>query len=159
MTVQTTPKVNVQVHRERYTQLRILNRAFGGGDDTPLASVIRNVFAYAAKQGLVVHEIPGVRINALSDGIAVGFDKAAPTGFSQDGGRALAETIRTYIAGTNTEKRIVNMNHGFSVFRIGGAIAICIGDISKPVRTWPADLAEDFAALIEGALDSIANNK
>ena len=103
----------------------------------------------ARAQGLVDHTIPGVEINSFSDGLAIAFDDATPTGFSHEGIAALAATIRDFVNGTAEAGVFVNLDHDYSVSRRGTSFKLSIPANSASPKTWAADVALDFADLIE----------
>ncbi|OWU84469.1 hypothetical protein ATO6_12310 [Oceanicola sp. 22II-s10i] len=86
----------IQLPRERLEQLRQLSL---GMPDTTMSAVIGELLNLARREGLIGHDIPGVTINALSDGIAIRFEDGPTSGFSFEEAAGIAETIRKFVAG------------------------------------------------------------
>jgi hypothetical protein len=139
--------------QERFFQLQELSDALGG---KTMSETLQALFAAARDQGLIKgHSIPGVevKINALSDGIVIQFDDGAYVPFSFEGARALADTVRQFVAGTNTKPLIDDTKHGFSVRRKGRGLIVTIAfSETAPEKAWNTDLATEFADLIEAAV-------
>lgn len=149
MTIKTN--VNVAMPTERAFQLRELADALGGAT---MSETLQKLFQAARAQGLIEgHSIPGVTINALSDGVAIKFDDAEAAGFTIEGARALADTVRDFVAGTNTTSHQIDTDHGFTVRRKGRGVIVELG-IRKdaPEKAWNFDIAAEFADLIDAAL-------
>jgi hypothetical protein len=139
--------VNVTMPEERMFQLRELSEQLG---NVSMSETMNALFAAARAQGLIKgHSIPGVTINALSDGIVIQFDDGAHVPFSFEGAIALANTVKQFVAGSNTESLITDEGHDFSVQRKGRGIIVTI--TPKSSKAWNADLAAEFADLMEAA--------
>lgn len=143
--------VNVTMPEERMFQLRELADAMGGAS---MSETMKALFEAARAQGLIQnHTLPGVTINALSNGIVIQFDYGTRAPFSFEGARALAETIRQFVAGENDRTLQTNSAHNFSVQRKGRGIAVTISLSETPqIKNWNADIAAEFADLIDAAV-------
>ena len=114
-----------------------------------MSATIGKLIELARAQGLVDHTIPGVTINSFGDGLAIAFNDATPTGFSHEGIAALVATIRDFVNGTAQSKMVHNLDHDFSVSRQGTSFKVAVPVNGPNVKTWSADIAMDFADLIE----------
>tara|TARA_R100000935_G_scaffold43359_1_gene65729 strand:- start:3445 stop:3882 length:438 start_codon:yes stop_codon:yes gene_type:complete len=139
---------------ERKIQLEEIAQLTGAGS---LSAAIGELIKLARTQGMVDHSIPGVTINSFDDGLAIAFDDASPTGFSHDGVEALAATIRDYVQGTAEGGVCCNMDHDYSVSRRGSSFKVAIPMNSANPKTWAADIALEFADLIEAECEKAKN--
>lgn len=136
----------IRLSGERKSQLEEIAQLTGAAS---LSAAIGELMKIARAQGLVDHTIPGVVINSFGDGLAIAFDGAAPTAFSHEGVATLAATIRSFVNGTAEAGVFVNVDHDYSVSRRGTSFKVCIPANSASPKTWAADVALDFADLIE----------
>ncbi len=136
--------------KERVIQLDALSEALG----TPgFSATIGALLASAREQGHIGHDIPGVAINRLSDGIVVRFDEDAPFAMSLEGAAKLAGAIRDIMSGAETGA-IINPNHAFTAKRRGSGFRIVLHSNSEDSeKTWSPDIALEFAELLEMAVD------
>tara|TARA_R100000935_G_C2841561_1_gene171396 strand:- start:2434 stop:2907 length:474 start_codon:yes stop_codon:yes gene_type:complete len=148
MTINIKTNVNVAMPTERAFQLRELADALGGAT---MSETLQKLFQAARDQGLIKgHSIPGVRINALSDGVVIQFDDQERAGFTFDAALALADTVRQFANGTNTTPLFVDMDHEFAVRRKGRGLIVTLNTLEgASEKAWNADIAAEFADLIE----------
>ena len=145
MSTNITP-TNLRLSGERKIQLEEIAQLTGAGS---MSAAIGELIKLAREQGLVDHGIPGVTINSFCDGMAISFDDATPTSFSHEGVAALAATIREFVNGAEQAKVTYNLDHDFSVSRRGTSFKVAIPENSATPKTWAADIALEFADLIE----------
>ena len=145
-------KPAIQLAPERHIQLKEMAANMGGVN---LSEVLAKLIEFAQNEGLITHEIPGVKINALSDGVTIKFDDAAPTPFSFADASRLATEIRDFLSGDRDEKLVLGMNENqemsFGLKGRGQGIAISI-PATSPAKVFDRGLAAEFARLIEMAL-------
>jgi hypothetical protein len=143
----TYPPTMIRLSGERKSQLQAVADALGAAS---LSAAIGQLIGYAQADGLIGHDLPGVKINRLSDGLAVAFDDAIPTVFSPEAAKQLASTIRSFVDGSEKSKCVISMEHDFSVARRGVAFTVTIPFAKNgTTKVWAADVALDFAAMIE----------
>jgi hypothetical protein len=151
MTIKTN--TNISIPTERAFQLRELADALGGAT---MSETLQKLFQAARNQGLIKSQsIPGVdvKINTQSDGLLIQFDEQEPASFTFDAALALAATVRQFANGTNTIPLLADMDHEFSVQRKGSGLRITLNMVKGPSKkAWNADLAADFADLVEAAV-------
>lgn len=142
---------NIMLPQERFFQLQELADALGG---KTMSETLQALFQAARDQGLIKgHSIPGVRVNAISDGLVIRFDDLEPIGFTFDAGLALADAVRHFAAGTNTTSHQIDGDHFFSVRRKGrGVIVELTTARDGPAKAWNPDIAGEFADLVEAAV-------
>jgi hypothetical protein len=142
---------NIMLPQERFFQLQELSDALGG---KTMSETLQALFSAARAQGLIEgHSIPGVTINALSDGLVIQFDDTEAAGFTIEGARALADTVRLFATGANDGPSIIDTDHDFTVRRKGRGVIVELG-IRKdaPEKAWNFDIAAEFADLIDAAV-------
>lgn len=145
-------KPAVQLAPERHAQLKEMAANMGG---VTLSEVLAKLIEFAQNDGLIAHEIPGVKISALSDGLAIKFDNGETVGFSFDDAARLASEIRGFLSGDRDEKLVLSMNAkqqiNFGIKGRGQGVAISIPAMA-PAKVFDRGLAAEFARLIERAL-------
>jgi hypothetical protein len=139
--------------KERAFQLRELADALG---NKTMSETLQALFQAARDQGLIKgHSILGVdvKINTQSNGLVIQFDEQEPAGFTFDAALALAATVRQFVNGTNTTPLLLDTDHEFSVQRQGRGLIVALA-VSRdaPQKAWNADIAAEFADLIEAAV-------
>ncbi|MFC2967711.1 hypothetical protein [Acidimangrovimonas pyrenivorans] len=143
----------LKVPQERITQLKQMAANMGAQN---MSEVLAKLIAFAQNEGLIAHEIPGVKINALADGLAIKFDDGETVGFSSEDAARLASEIRAFLAGERTAKQVISMNAdkraNFALKGKGQGIAVSIPAFSKTPKVFDRGLADEFARLIERAL-------
>lgn len=146
-----TRNTSIALPTERADQLRQLSNALGGAS---MSETLQQLFQLARDQGLMTgHDIPGVRLNVVSDGVVIQFDDSAPAGFSFASARSLVDTIRQFIAGSNDVPHFISLDHDYSVRRKGRGIIVELNfSNNASEKAWNTDLASDFADLIEHAI-------
>ena len=112
-----------------------------------MSATIGKLIEIARAQGLVAHTLPGVAVNSFDDGLAIAFDGAAPIGFTHDGVASLAATIRSFV--NDSAGVFGDANYDYSVSRRGTSFKVSIPANSASPKTWAADVALDFADMIE----------
>jgi len=136
----------IRLSGERKIQLDQIAQMTGA---TSMNAAIGKLIELARAQGLVDHTTPGVTINSFGDGMAIAFNDATPTAFSHEGIAALVATIRDYVDGTAKAGTFVSKDHNYSVLRRGSSFKVAIPASSASPKTWAADVALDFADMIE----------
>ena len=119
-----------------------------------MSETLQQLFQAARDQGLIKgHDLPGVRVNALSDGLVIRFDDQEPADFTFDAALALADTVRQFANGTNDGTLSANTDHEFAVRRKGRGLIITLNTVEgASEKAWNADIATEFADLIEAAV-------
>jgi hypothetical protein len=145
MTLNITP-TNMRLSGERRIQLEEIAQLTGAAS---LSAAIGKLLEFARTQGLVDQSIPGVTIRAASDGLLISFDGKTHTPFTHDGVASLAATIRDFVNDTAPAGVFVDMDQNYSVLRRGTSFKVAIPIGSATRKTWAADIALDFADLIE----------
>jgi len=142
---------NIMLPQERFFQLQELADALGG---KTMSETLQALFQAARDQGLIKgHDLPGVRLNVVSDGIVIRFDDQEPVGFKFDAALALADAVRQFAAGTNTTSHQIDGDHFFSVRRKGRGVIVELATAQNgPSKAWNPDIAAEFADLIEAAV-------
>lgn len=147
---------SVKMAPERVTQLKQMAANMGA---TNMSEVLAKLIEFAQTEGLLAHEIPGVGINTLADGLAIKFDDRETVGFSFDDAARLASEIREFLAGGRGEKLVLGMSAdkqlNFGLKGRGQGIAISI-PANAPAKVFDRGLASEFARLIERALPQVA---
>lgn len=138
-----TPSM-IRLSGERKMQLEEIAQLTGAAS---LSAAIGELIKFARNQGLVTHTIPGVDIRAASDGLLISFDGKTHTPFTHEGVASLAATIRSYV--TDRDGVFGDMDHNYSVSRRGTSFKVAIPFGKPTTKTWAADIALDFADLIE----------
>ena len=135
----------LKVPPERLAQLREMAANMGGVN---VSEVLAKLIEFAQREGLIDHAIPGVRINALSDGVAIKFDEGETVGFSYEEAGQLAFEIRKYLSGERSAK---TDNENFSIKGKGQGVAVSIPANSETPKVFDRGLAAEFARLIDNA--------
>lgn len=136
----------IRLSGERKIQLEEIAQLTGV---TSLSAAIGELMKFARTQGLVTHTIPGVDIRAASDGLLISFDGRTHIPFSHAGVASLTATIRDFVNDTAPAGVFVDMDHNYNVSRRGTSFKVAIPIGSATTKTWAADIALDFADLIE----------
>lgn len=134
------PTSALQLSRERVDQIRELRTSMGGAT---ASAAIGQLLAWAREQGHVPQGIPGLRVNAFLDGLAIAFDDDQPTPFSAAAASALAKGVREIAANGGA---LINLDADFGVSRAGAGVRVVIG---ATTRTFAVDVAQEFADLID----------
>lgn len=146
----------LKVPQERITQLKQMAANMGAVN---MSEVLAKLIEFAQNEGLVAHEIPGVKINALADGVAIKFDDGETVGFSFEEAARLASEIRDFLKGERAAKTVISINTGkqmnFALKGRGQGIAISI-PANSPAKVFDRGLADEFTRLIEMALPKAA---
>lgn len=147
---------SVKMAPERVTQLKQMAANMGAVN---MSEVLAKLIAFAQNEGLVEHAIPGVKINALADGIAIKFDDGETVGFASDDAQRLASEIRDFLNGERGPKTVISTNASqqmdFCLKGRGQGIAISV-PANAPAKVFDRGLASEFARLIEKALSGAA---
>lgn len=141
---------SLKVPAERITQLKEMAANMGGVN---ISECLAKLIEFAQREGLIDHAIPGVQINALSDGIAIKFDKDETRAFSIEEAGHLASAIRAYLSGDRSAKV---ESENFSLKGKGQGIAISIPANSQTPKVFDRGLSAEFARLIERAAPATA---
>ncbi|MDE4173673.1 hypothetical protein PXK01_05875 [Phaeobacter sp. PT47_59] len=146
----------LKVPQERITQLKQMAANMGAVN---MSEVLAKLIEFAQSEGLIAHEIPGVKINALADGLAIRFDDGETIGFSHSEAAQLASEIRDFLSGERSAKTVISINAekqmNFGLKGRGQGIAISI-PADAPAKMFDRGLADEFARLIEMALPDAA---
>lgn len=146
----------LKVPQERITQLKQMAANMGAVN---MSEVLAKLIEFAQSEGLVAHEIPGVKINALSDGVAIKFDDSETVGFSFEEAARLASEIRDFLTGERSPNTLISIGADkqmkFGLKGKGQGIAISIPAKSE-AKVFDRGLASEFARLIDMALPKAA---
>lgn len=144
----------LKVPQERITQLKQMAANMGAVN---MSEVLAKLIEFAQNEGLVAHEIPGVTINALADGLAIKFDDGEYVKFSFEEAALLASEIRAFLSGE--PKTVISINAdkqmNFGLKGKGQGIAISI-PAKSAAKVFDRGLASEFARLIDMALPKAA---
>ncbi|WP_298494820.1 hypothetical protein [uncultured Maritimibacter sp.] len=145
-------KPAVQLAPERHLQLKRLAEALGGVN---ISEALGKLIELAMSEGLIEHEIPGIRINALHDGIAIAFENGATQGFSFEEAADLAASIRRTVGKEAAPLKEIDSqiepNPKFAIKKTGHGLSISIPAASAP-KSLDRSLGNEFARLIEKAI-------
>ena len=97
--------------------------------------------------------IPSVRIAPTDAGLSVQLDDRPAHDLASDGPRCLIETLREMAAPRSERGTTLNLDHDFQVKRQGPAIGVQLGGERGTRALFSPDLAEEFADLLEAALE------
>ena len=150
---QAKSNMNLPLSRERFFQLRQLADDLGG---KTMSETLAQLFAAARETGLMKgHNVPGVRVNRVSDGIVIQFDDGPRASFDSAGAHALTNMVRQFVDGRNTGPHLIDLDYDFSVRRKGRGFIVTIGALTenKSSKSWNSDLATEFADLIDQAIE------
>lgn len=140
---------SIKMAPERVTQLKQMASNMGAVN---LSEVLAKLVELAQSEGLIAHEIPGVKINALADGLAITFDEGETVAFSFAEAARLATEIRDFLAGAREAKAVISMNAdkrlNFFLKGRGQGIAISI-PANAEAKVFDRGLAAEFARLID----------
>lgn len=146
----------IKLPHERLTQLKQMAANMGAVN---MSEVLAKLIEFAQSEGLIAHEIPGVKINALADGLAIRFDDGETVGFSHAEAAQLASEIRAFLSGEPNAKTVISINAdkqmNFGLKGKGQGIAISIPAKSE-AKVFDRGLAAEFARLIDMALSKAA---
>lgn len=146
----------IKLPHERLTQLKQMAANMGAVN---MSEVLAKLIEFAQNEGLVAHEIPGVKINALADGLAIKFDDGETVGFSHAEAAQLASEIRAFLSGEANARTLISINAdkqmNFGLKGRGQGIAISIPANSE-AKVFDRGLASEFARLIDMALPKAA---
>lgn len=140
----------MKVPAERHAQLKQMAANMGGVN---VSEVLAKLIEFAQGKGLIDQDIPGVRINSLSGGLAIKFQDGETVKFSFEEAARLASAIRDYLSGERSAK--VD-GECFSLKGKGQGIAISIPGNGEAQKVFDRGLATDFARLIENAAPATA---
>lgn len=142
----------LKLPHERLSQLKQMAANMGAVN---MSEVLAKLIEFAQNEGLIAHEIPGVKINALSDGLAIRFDEGETVGFSHAEARQFANEIRGFLAGEPSVRTVISINAdkkmNFALKGKGQGIAISIPATGAP-KVLDRGLATELARLIEKEL-------
>lgn len=140
----------IQTNKDRRSQLDQIANLFGtNGPNETLGAIIRSF----ADRGLISGAIPGLRVNAASDGIVIRINDAQPVGLDIDAARSLIATLRDYIDGTLTGV-LHNLDANYSIVRRGSALRIA-APINSDGRAFGLDISLDIIAHLERAIAQV----
>ncbi|KAA8606026.1 hypothetical protein AL036_16400 [Salipiger aestuarii] len=117
-----------------------------------MSEVLAKLVEFAQSEGLIAHEIPGVKINKLSNGLVIKFDEEKSTSFDFDQAESLVNEIRAFLAGDRTSG---TLTADATLKGKGQGIAIAI-PATAPAKVFDRGLAAEFARLIEMHLPEAA---
>jgi hypothetical protein len=140
------PPISLRLDHRRLEQLKAISTALQLTNAGTIASMIREKIA----AGVIPDVIPGILVEKVADGIRIAIDDNPVQTLVADHARVLAGTIRAVANGDPTPRHI-NLDYDFSVARRGTGIMIAIPFVNGDEASFPADLALDFAELIEKA--------
>ena len=144
----------IKLSHERLTQLKEMAANIGAVN---MSEVLAKLIEFAQNEGLVAHEIPGVKINVLADGLVIKFDDGEYVKFSISEAAIFASEIRTFLSGE--PKTVISINAdkqmNFGLKGRGQGIAISI-PAKSPAKVLDRGLASEFARLIDMALPKVA---
>ncbi|MDO6521288.1 hypothetical protein Q4578_06800 [Shimia thalassica] len=147
----------IKVPHERLTQLKQMAANMGAVN---MSEVFAKLIAYAQSEGLIAHEIPGVKINALSDGLAIKFDDGETVGFSFEEAARLTSEIRAYLAGEREKQKVISLNNdraaNFALAGKGQGLSVAIPAFGEKPKVFDRGLADEFARLVDMALPKAA---
>lgn len=138
--------ITVRLDPRRLDQLKAIGTAMNLSNAGVIASMIREKIA----AGIIPASIPGLVVKPVEGGVSIRIDENKAMTYSREAALELASTIRGVVNGSLPGT--VNMNHDFAVLRKGTGFRIQVPFVS-PDNSFPADLAEDFAGLIEKATE------
>jgi|GEM_PF-6170730 len=143
-------KPAIQLAPERHAQLKQMAANMGGVN---ISEALAKLIELAQNEGLISHEIQGVKISALSDGLAIKFDEGETVGFSYEEAAWLAAGIHAFLAGERNKKFA---SRNYAVKGRGQGIAISIPAESEGSKVFDRGLADEFARLLERAAPATA---
>lgn len=129
----------------RLEQLAAIANAHGLTIVDAISYMIRKEIA----AGVIPPTLPGIEVDAVSDGVTITLDNGPTMTLSRDGASALAQTLRNLADRKSSGE--INMDYNFSVIRRGTGIKIAVPLTATPAN-FTADLARDFAELVERTL-------
>jgi len=146
-----TQHIQVKLSPDRANQLRGLAERNGVSMNTAIGKLFR-----ALNQDTDVPcDIPSVEINALSDGLAIRFERNSVTGFNFEAVAKITKMIREYLAGEHAGKKNVAMcgeeGGTLTIWRAGNGFKMAI-PAAAPEKNFTPDLLEDFADLLDHAV-------
>lgn len=152
----------IQLPRERLDQLRQFAQnmqTVQGVPDATMSAVIGELLNLARREGRIGHGIPGIEINALSDGIAVRLDDCATAGFSFEDATSIAKTIRNFLAGDRPKGGVLvisSLHRGlFRIFGKGQGVVISTeAKAGAGEKILTRDLAAELADLLDHAVST-----
>lgn len=142
---------SIQVSPERHTQIKAIAAALGNAS---MSETIGHLVRLASDQGLIASELPGIRVNRLSDGIAIAFDGNGPTGFSFDGAAVLANGMNEIIEGNASVGTLIDLDHDFKLEKKGRGFKVTIPHNGEITKSFSYDVGRDFVAMISAALNA-----
>lgn len=148
------PRSPVRLPQERVDQLRIFAETLNGRGT--LSQAIGELMRMAAEQGRVPHGLPGVKVNRLSDGIAIQIADNEPQGFTFQDAQSIIDQVRTCCDTSQKATRMIVMGGDHKgtaeIHRQGGTAVMVAIPFDAAPRNYPMDIAADFADVIERAL-------
>ncbi len=142
----------LKVPQERITQLKQMAANMGAVN---MSEVMAKLIEFAQSEGLIAHEIPGVKINAFSNGLAIKFDDGETVGFTFDEAARFASEIKDFLAGERSNQHVMSINAqkkmNFALKGRGQGIAVSVPADAAP-KLLDRGLATELARLIEMAI-------
>ncbi len=138
--------ITLTIPRQRYGQLMSIMDATGAAT---ISETLGRLFKTFAAQGHVEHELPGIAIDRIDNGLAIQLEANERTGLSLEGARVLADAIRTLATGER-KVAVTSEHHDFAVSRKGNGVRVTLPLAGKP-RAYPIDVALELAEILEGA--------
>ena len=143
------PMPALSLPTERHKQLRDLADSLFGG--ATMSATIGALIRAVADAGLIPHDLPGVRVNAFEDGVAVSFDDTFPAALDRAEAvaliRAIAHLLRT------GEKPAPKLGRSWALGRRGPGYTVTIATRDgEREKVWTRDVICDFARLLAFAL-------
>ena len=146
-------QTHIALPRERFRQLKSVSAALGNAS---MSRTVGELMALAAMNGIITRDFPGVVVKSAADGILVQFGDERAHAIPNTAVAPLAETIREFATGAHEAAECFDMDAMVIVRKRGPAVQIILGGIGGATKTWPCDLALEFADLLESALAKAA---
>ncbi|MEP1992107.1 MULTISPECIES: hypothetical protein [Rhodobacterales] len=146
-----TQHQRIKLPADRAAQIKDMAEQHGISNSTAIGKLFR-----ALNQDTDVPcDIPSVEINALSDGLAIRFERNSVTGFNFVAVAKITKMIREYLAGEHAGKKNVAMcgeeGGTLTIWRAGNGFKMAI-PAAAPEKNFTPDLLEDFADLLDHAV-------
>lgn len=142
----------LKVPQERIIQLKQMAANMGAVN---MSEVMAKLVEFAQSEGLISHEIPGVKINALTNGLTIKFGDGETVGFSFDEAARFASEINGFLAGKRCNQYVISINDpkkmNFALKGRGQGIAVSVPADATP-KLFDRGLATELARLIEMAI-------
>lgn len=148
------PFATMSIGRTRQFHLMELATAIGAlSVNEALGQLVRSF----ADEGLISGTIPGVKINAASDGIVIRLLDNEPVGFTPTAARDLATFLRGYASGDRLGTS-ENPKHNFAIWRRGRQSLRVAIPMGAPELSIAQDIGFDLADHIDRALAKVPEN-